>query len=91
MTDIFNNYKVAIGNCPTTGAVTAKTLSIGNFVLEKGSEVYVTFSYTNTGAENPTLNVNDTGAYEIRYKGVPVLRQGLATGFIYHFIYDGTY
>ena len=74
----------------TAAATAAKTASYTNFSLLTGSSIYIKFSETNT-ANNPTLNVNNTGTKAIFYKGARVIYQGLASGIIYHMIYDGTY
>lgn len=74
----------------TAADTAAKTASYTGFILLTGSSIYINFSETNT-QNNPTLNVNSTGAKAIYYKGVRVIYQGLASGIIYHMIYDGTY
>jgi hypothetical protein len=73
----------------TVAATAAKTASYTGFTLLTGSNIYIIFNETNTTAE-PTLNVNSTGAKPIYYKGVRVTYQGIATGILYHMIYDGT-
>lgn len=60
-------YKMsnAGGVCSTAIDTAAKTVSIPGFTLYTGVRVSVLFSNRNT-ANNPTLNVNSTGAIEIR-------------------------
>lgn len=84
------------GTCTTAADVAAKVVSITNtnWKFKIGSRVTVKFTYTNT-AQNPTLNVNGTGAKSIWYNtGV------LTTGSLgmagtanrpMEFMYDGTY
>ena len=55
------------GYCSTAAATAAKTVSISGYTLTNYSTVCVMFRYVNT-ASNPTLNVNDTGAFPIKLK-----------------------
>ena len=72
--------------CETAGNTVEKTVAkIGYYAFE-GSWITVLFKNTNT-AENPTLNVNDTGAKAIYYKGSPVEADMLSSGDIYIMIY----
>ena len=64
----------AYGTCDTAGDVKDKVATLSNatnWVLEVGTIVGVQFTYTNTyarqGSNKVTLNVNNTGAKEIRY------------------------
>jgi hypothetical protein len=50
--------------CTTSGIVTSKTLTVDNFVLEKGVTIRVCFENGNR-VPHPTLNVSGTGAKEI--------------------------
>lgn len=77
------------GQCSTAAATAAKTVSCSNFSLVSGAEITVKFTVTNTAA-NPTLNVNNTGAKPIYYRGSPITAGNLATGRTYRFVYDGT-
>ena len=82
------------GTCSTEYATAAKTVSItdGNFSLEKGARVIVEFSNIANTADNPTLNVANTGAKNIFHKGVKITTgetKALLAG-ICDFIYDGT-
>ncbi len=56
------------GVCSTAAATAAKTVSCDGFALVTGAEITVKFTITNTAA-NPTLNVSNTGAKEIYYRG----------------------
>ena len=82
------------GNCSTEYTTAAKTVSItdGSFSLEKGARVIVKFSNIANTADNPTLNVANTGAKNIFHKGVKITTdktKALLAG-ICDFIYDGT-
>ena len=82
------------GNCPTEYTTAAKTVSItdGTFSLEEGARVIVKFSNIANTADNPTLNVANTGAKNIFHKGVKITTdktKALLAG-ICDFIYDGT-
>ena len=80
-------------NCSTAASTAAKTVSITNFKLTAGTEVFVTFTNTNT-ANSPTLNVSSTGAKSIYVDGAAISNEfaaTLATGKVYHFVYNGTY
>lgn len=85
------------GTCSTAAATAAKEVTISsdqNFVLNKGAVIGVKFTYTNT-AQNPTLNVNGTGAKSIWFNTAAITtdslnRGGYANRYTYY-IYDGTY
>lgn len=76
--------KVNGGLCSTSKVTAAKTVSIDNFVLKDGVIVTVIFTNGNS-ANNPTLNVNNTGAIPIKVvkagaKVVPVTHTGYWRG-----------
>lgn len=75
--------------CSTAAATQAKTASITGFNLVTGARVTIKFTVTNTAA-NPTLNVNGTGAKEIKYRGSAISTGYLAANRVYEFVYDGT-
>ena len=83
------------GECNTASDTAAKevNLVIGEnnvpFVLKKGSVVAVKFSFDNT-AENPTLNVDGTGAIPIDFGIRPISATRLSGGNIYNFLYNGS-
>ena len=54
------------GVCNTGGGTVAKTVNCIGFALVTGAEITIKFINPNT-ANNPTLNVNDTGAKPIYY------------------------
>jgi hypothetical protein len=87
---------VAYGTCATSGATANKVITTaGNtgWKLVAGSVVTVLFTYTNT-AENPTFNVNGTGAKNVFYEGarITTINKGYAgtAQRVMTFVYDGT-
>ena len=77
------------GTCATAAGTAAKVVSLTGFTLATGAKVTVKFTVTNTAA-NPTLNVNNTGAKAIQYRGSAISAGYLAANRVYTFIYDGT-
>jgi hypothetical protein len=91
-----NYTNVAYGTCSTAAATAAKVVTVSNntnWALTAGSIITILFSNTNT-AENPTLNVNGTGAKAIKYCGSTVATSNLNYGGYKNrpqvFMYDGT-
>ena len=76
------------GTCSTEAATAAKVVSCTGFALATGSEITVKFTVTNT-ASNPTLNVNNTGAKAIYYRGAAISAGYLAANRTYTFRYNG--
>ena len=81
--------RVNYGSCSTAAATAAKAVACTGFVLITGSEITVKFTVTNTAA-NPTLNVNNTGAKAIYYRGAAITAGYLAANRTYTFRYNGT-
>ena len=54
-----------------TGDVVSKGITANGFTLKAGGWIKIKFSARNT-ADNPTLNINDTGGHNIFYNGEPV-------------------
>lgn len=79
------------GVCDTYGNNTEKKVDISNFDLNDGAFVIVQFKYGNTSDRNSiSLNVSDTGAKPIRYKGEALsLDTYLGENQVYMFVYDG--
>lgn len=80
------------GTCSTAASTVAKTVSVtaGTFSLGTGAKVVVKFSNKNT-ADNPTLNVNNTGAKNIYHNGAQITtgtNKALLAGAV-EFVYDG--
>ncbi len=91
-----NYTNIAYGTCSTAAATAAKVVTVSgntNWALTAGSMVSVYFSNTNT-AENPTLNVNGTGAKNIYYGSSQITTSSLGyagtASRLMNFIYDGT-
>lgn len=59
-----NAYTGMVHTCSTASSTKEKTVSIPGFTLTQGACIRVVFKNGNS-AENPTLNVNDTGAKTI--------------------------
>ena len=76
------------GTCSTAAATAAKVVSCSNFALITGAEITVKFTVTNT-ASSPTLNVNNTGAKAIYYRGSAISAGYLAANRTYTFRYNG--
>lgn len=96
-----NVTKTFVGTCSTAAATAAKVVTCAEFTaadLVPGTNIYVTFSNTNTTNTAITMNVNNTTAKAVKI----ISRAGAlpanmaAVGYIqkdvqYEFIYDGTY
>ena len=77
------------GTCSTAAGTAAKTTTIEGFSkLKTGALVLVKFTNANT-AENPTLNVNSTGAKAIYYRGAAILPNYINSYKTYVFVYNG--
>ena len=75
--------------CTTAAATTEKTVLCTNFKLVFGARITIKFGSTNT-ANNPTLNVNSTGAKPIYYRGSNIPTEKLVANHVYEFVYNGT-
>ena len=76
-------------SCSTAAATAAKVVSLTGFTLATGAKIAIKFTVTNTAA-NPTLNVNNTGAKAIYYRGAAISAGYLAANRTYEFVYNGT-
>lgn len=92
-----NYTNIAWGTCSTAAGTAAKTITLsGNnkWALTAGSIVVILFSNTNT-ANNPTFNVNGTGAKSVYYQNAIISTSSLNYGGYKNrpmiFIYDGNY
>lgn len=77
--------------CTTAAATAAKSASCGGFLLTKGAHIACMFTLGNTAA-SPTLNVNNTGAKTIYYRGAAVSGTNPLTWSANHvvsFVYAG--
>ena len=80
---------VAYGTCATAASTIAKTVAASNFTLVTGARVAVTFTYG--VPTNATLNVNSTGAKNIRWKGSNVFGGIISAGDTVELVYTGAY
>ena len=84
------NYETDYGICSTAAGTAAKTVNVDlPFVKVAGAHVTVKFTITNT-ASSPTLNVNNTGAAAIYYRGAAISAGYLAANRTYEFVFNGT-
>ncbi len=91
-----SKVSVAYATCSTAAATAEKIVTIQgniNWTLTIGSVIYVKFTETNT-AQNPTLNVNDTGGMPIWYSSAVITTSSLScAGYanrVISYLYDGT-
>ena len=91
-----NNTNIAYGTCSTAAATAAKVITVSgntNWALTAGSRITIKFSATNT-AQNPTFNVNGTGAKSVWYNTAVITTSSLNyAGYANRpmdFVYDGT-
>lgn len=82
-----NNPGTYYGECSTAGDVVIKDLTIPNFQLIDNRRVAIKFQNTNT-ANNPMLNINNTGNKPIYYKNTAISIDTLKANIIYDFIYN---
>lgn len=88
-----NRISSKYGTCSTAAATAAKAVTLGNFELFTGATISVKFTYANT-SDNPTLNVNNTGAKTIRAFNANLTSTSAynwQANSIVEFVYDGTY
>ena len=95
--DLISSCNVAYATCSTAAATAAKVATVqgnANWQLKSGSIVVVSFSNTNT-VQNPTLNVNNTGAKQVYYNGAAVTTTNVGkvgtAGRPSMYMYNGTY
>jgi len=88
------------GYCSTAAATVAKEVTCPEFTaadLEIGAIVFVTFSHTNSAAvASITLNVNGTGAKNIKYMRNAAESNLVSAGYLranmtYRFVYNGEF
>lgn len=81
--------------CSTAEATAAKTISITNYNHITGNCIKIKFSNNNI-ASSPTLNVNSTGAYPIKFNGGVAVSTGdespmcIHKDTIYEMMFDGS-
>ena len=76
-------------SCPTAGNLAAKTVTCAHFNLAVGSRIMVKYTNTNS-VDNPTLNVNSTGAKPVYYKGAVMPTPYIQANAVHEYVYDGT-
>lgn len=81
--------RTTYGTCSTAAGTVDKVVACAGFDLVTGAKIDVKFTVTNT-ATNPTLNVNNTGAKPIYYRGSAISASYLAANRTYCFRYNGT-
>lgn len=91
-----NATNIAYGTCSTAAETAEKVITISgntNWTLAAGSMITVKFSATNT-AQNPTFNVNSTGAKSVWYNIALITTSDLGYAGTanrpMNFVYDGT-
>jgi hypothetical protein len=82
-------FTLPYGICGTAADTVEKSVTVDNFILETGARIAIKFTVTNS-ADNPTLNVNNTGAKSIMYRGSAISAGYLAAKRVHEFVYDGT-
>lgn len=80
---------VAYSTCSTAATTVAKVVAVSNFTLVAGARVAVTFTYA--VPTNATLNVNGTGAKNIRWQGSNVFGGIINAKDTVEFVYTGSY
>ena len=78
--------------CDTASATAAKTLSIPGYTLENGDMLAVKFTL-GSAVSNPTLNINGTGAINVRLGSTNASTTTMTVGAngVVLMYYDGTY
>ena len=77
------------GVCSDAASVTAKAVSLTDFIVTNGCAFTVQFSNAVNGGD--TLNVNGIGAKPIYYLGVAIQSNVIHPGYVVTFQYDGTH
>lgn len=88
----FNGSKdiVFYGYCTTDGATAAKVITNNNYtyISQTGLNIIVKFSNA-LDVDDPTLNINSTGAYPIRWRGFKVKKGFWSANSTLHLCFDG--
>lgn len=74
--------------CSTDADTRAKTVTLAGFRLVNGTQVILQFTHGNK-AENPTLNIQNTGAYPIYYGGLPIPPGYITENSTVQLVFDG--
>lgn len=86
-------YAQSFGTCSTAGSTSTKVVTCSGFALVTGATISVKFTNANTYNGTVYLNVNGTGAKQVRYvSGASESMNGAwRAGEVVNFVYDGTY
>lgn len=76
------------GECSTAAGTSAKTCTIQDFKLEAGAIVAIKF--VNKVSSGATLQINDTAAKALYFRGYAIVNGIINNGDVATFIYDGT-
>lgn len=76
------------GECSTAAGTSAKTCTIQDFELEAGAIVAIKF--VNKVSSGATLQINDTAAKALYFRGYAIVDGIINNGDVATFIYDGT-
>ena len=79
------------GICESAADAVEKVVDLPGFILEKGTEIIITFKYRNM-VEEPTLEVNKTGPKPILFNNekLNAINEYWTDGAFTTFLYDGT-
>lgn len=81
---------LSYGECTTAQSTLAKVVTVDNERYSLISGVPVTIKFINDVPANSTLNINNTGAKSIFYKGAALIDGIIQANQIVSFVYDGT-
>ena len=85
---LYNISQIGYGVCNTESNVQAKAVAVENIVLIVGARITIKFK-NGIATDNPTLNVNGTGAKPITMDSQPVGKGCFDAGGCYEFVYTG--
>ena len=85
---LYNISQIGYGVCNTESNVQAKTVAVENIVLIVGARITIKFK-NGIATDNPTLNVNGTGAKPITMDSQPIGKGCFDAGGCYEFVYTG--
>lgn len=75
------------GYCSTSSSTVEKTVSLSNYIAKTGGIVSVEFVYSVPASA--TMNINNTGASQIYYRGSAITKDIIKGGDTATFIFDG--
>ena len=85
---VYNISQIGFGVCNTDADVQAKSAAVENIVLVVGARITLKFK-NGIATDNPTLNINNTGAKPITMDSQPVGKGCFDAGGCYEFVYTG--